>query len=111
MDPVELRLSPQAGVDAVDRLVLLQEIVGLHTPGRAWTRAGHQRIGRGADETTHGIIEILPVGKRQRLRKLGVRLQRHGLRGLGRHLPMRQGAPDAEGDGSDNSDNTALRPH
>ena len=91
VDRVELRLAPQARVDAVGGVVLLQEIVGLHVPDRARSGAGHQRIGHGADEAAHRVVEILAVGERQRLRHLGVGLQRCGLGRLGRDLAVRRG--------------------
>ena len=72
VDRVELRLPPQARIDAVGGLVLLQEIIRLHVPHRARSRARHQRVGRGGDEAAHGIIEILAIGERQRLGHVGI---------------------------------------
>jgi AcrR family transcriptional regulator len=56
VDGIELRLPPQARVDAVGRRFLLQELVGLHVPGGPRTGARDQRVGQGADEAAHRVV-------------------------------------------------------
>ena len=67
IDRVELRLSPQAGIDGFRGwTVLLEKRVLRQVPDDVPPRVAN-RSGTGIDQAPPGVVEVIPVGERQPL--------------------------------------------